>query len=153
MTMVTMKTMPRTSATAIFASSLLLLAACDDSDIMTSPSDRLAFEAVESAEALAIQEPGTAVFRDSTTWQEFWKRNTSHCSLCPLPEIDFDNKLVIGLFWGVRSGCSNSVEFIRAISQSATSIDVHVDPFIAELCEAIVYPLQLVTIDRFAARV
>jgi hypothetical protein len=61
------------------------------------------------------------------------------------PEIDFDQNIVLGLFWGRTSGCTSRVDAIETVRVRERNVVVHVDDWTDEaICMALVQPRQVV---------
>lgn len=124
---------------------LLLVSSCD---LFKDDSDKgvpLAFEAIEEVERLTIVEPGTAVFRDQPSWEAFWATHPNYSS----PAVDFDQYILIGVFWGAGySGSHNRVEAITGILAFRDRIETTVGPLPPDPGDALVYPIEVIRIER-----
>ncbi len=110
----------------------------------------LTFEAVVEANGLRIEEPGTSVIRNQSSWQAFWGTYTSQAP----PEVDFSQKMVIGVFWGAGySGSQNRVEAITTIEAYRNRVEVNVGPIPVDYSLAIKYPIELILVDHYDSRV
>ena len=114
----------------------------------------MTFETIEGADGFVLTTPGTEVIRAEGSWDALWDNAWSITNAqgvkTPPPTIDFTTKMVIAVFWGDGfSGCDNGVQAIETIVQREGEIVVLVGPLPElGLCEAIVYPVQMVQIDR-----
>jgi hypothetical protein len=110
------------------------------------------YEPVPNYQFFRVPEPGTRVIRTENEWLEFCNKYWSEGIKAPLPAIDFDTKIVLGIFWGDNcrySGCTNASPSIELITLSARQVTVKVGP-VADLgtCEMCVLPICMVTIPR-----
>ncbi len=127
----------------------LLLGACDLlSGVNGSKGQPLEFETVERVEYLDVRERQTVVFRRETDWVNFWNAHVDSVETngdpSP-PEIDFDQNMVLGLFWGQTSGCTSMVEAIEAVRVKEKNVVVRVDDWTdGATCMALVQPRQVV---------
>ena len=68
--------------------------------------------------------------------------------------VDYPGKMVIGVFWGAGfSGSQNRVEAISTIKAFNKRIEVNVGPLPVDYSLAIVYPIELVLVDRSDSRI
>lgn len=129
----------------IWLGCLLLVPRCDlfeDDDDTAVP---LAFEAIEEVERLTIVDPGTAVFRDKPSWEAFW---AAHSANSP-PVVDFEQNILIAVFWGAGySGSHNRVEAITGILAFRDRIETTIGPLPPDPGEALVYPIEVVRVER-----
>lgn len=133
----------------------VLLIACDWLPGQTEDEgDPIDFEDVESAERLDVQQAQTVVFRSEAGWETFWYEHVnsygSEGNKTPPPPIDFESRMLIGVFWGEGySGCSNYVQAIEGVKERESRIEVEVGE-LPDLgaCRAFVYPLQVIKMKR-----
>ncbi len=90
--------------------------------------------------------------RSEAEWLEFCNNFWSESIKAPIPYIDFNQKIVLGIFWGDNckySGCTNASPSIYSVTKSSRQITVKVDP-LADLgpCDMCVLPLYMATIPR-----
>lgn len=108
----------------------------------------LKFENVERVEHLDVRERQTVVFRTETEWVNFW--NTHVDSLgeneeSSPPEIDFDQNMVLGLFWGRTTGCTSLVNAITAVRVRKKNVIVQVNDWTdGTICQIFVQPKQVI---------
>ncbi len=132
---------------------LILLGSCD------APSEKgtpFPFENIEEARNFHIPFAGTEVIQESTRlaylWEHYWFSRNGQGEKTPLPYIDFEQKMVLAIFYGTGySGCSNFVETIEAIIEISGNIEVRIGPLTNEdlgACDAVIDPLQMVKIER-----
>ncbi len=130
----------------IWLGCLLLVSSCD---LFKDDSDKgvpLAFEAIEEVDGLRIVEPGTAVFRDQPSWEALWPILPNHSA----PAVDFDQYILIGVFWGAGySGSWNRVEAITGILEFRDRIEVTIGTSLdVGPGDALVYPIEVVRVER-----
>lgn len=124
-----------------------LLTACDlfrdDSE-----GQSFSFERIEEARHLEVPEAKTVVLRTEAGWENFWNRWIAvpeGSDRLPAPSVDFDKKMVIGLFWGERSGCSSTVNAVQKITEKVGGIVVQVEDWTGgTICQALVQPRQVI---------
>lgn len=113
--------------------------------------------------SVRVTEPGAYVFRSIDEWEAFFWDNYKNPNglrpqpLPPLPAIDFQKKLLIGVFWGPRSGCRGNAfaaERIRYVESKGDRLIVDIGPIgDLGLCRRISFPMQLIEIPRIAEEV
>ncbi|MBC8402578.1 MAG: hypothetical protein H8E14_13910 [Candidatus Marinimicrobia bacterium] len=99
-----------------------------------------------------IPDAGTQVIRTdsvwTTVWDNYWDCYDGLGNKTPVPEINFQNNMVLGVYWGDNcrySGCSNMSESIQDIYLLNDTIYVFVGELQSlGLCAACVEPLHLV---------
>jgi hypothetical protein len=96
----------------------------------------------------SIDEPYQAVVRTQAEWVTLWKR---HGSGQPAPGIDFQVKMVIGVFLGSRPSAGYSVEIVE-VRKAGDELVVEYqeakpapDRMVAQIITA---PFHLVSLDR-----
>jgi hypothetical protein len=117
----------------------------------------LATETVTSAVFSGVSSAKRVVVKDKAAWASLWAETHKNVSTAPaLPEIDFDSKMVIGLYQGEHP---NACHYAR-ITKVAVANDKLVvnysdhDNLIAMMCiQAISSPYHLVTVARTDAAV
>jgi len=128
-----------------------ILCTCGD-----NPTERfdLAFDDFIDAGMFRVSTPGVYVFRDQDSWSsfgdEYWIGDDNWGMNIPLPEVDFENETVIGVFWGSRShGCYHWVNCIEAVFIKRNIVEVHIAP-LPELgeCAMPVWPMQVIKLER-----
>ena len=121
----------------------LTLAGCD----ALSSDEAVSFSKAEQTEALRVQVTGTTVLRDRSEWTSFWER---HGGSGPAPAVDFDQQLVVGVFYGgsPRAGCQSAVNVVGSVLRDGNTVRVQIKP-LPDLgsCRAVVYPLDVVVVD------
>ena len=139
--------MPRPAALV----ALLALAACDASLADDAPPDGPVAFATLDLPASPVLVNGTTVVRSSGELERFARRDDG--GLAPLPDVDWDRQLVVGVFYGgsLHGGCSGEVEVIRSVRADGGALVVDVGP-LPDLgpCRAIVYPAQMAVVDARA---
>lgn len=88
---------------------LLLLSGCDWlQDRPTDPGEPVSYEWIKKADGLHVREAQTRVFRDNADWVQFWNEYISlfdeNHQLYPPTSIDFNQRIVIAVFWGAFTG-------------------------------------------------
>ena len=58
------------------------------------------FEPLLNYQLFAVPDAGTRVIRSEAEWLEFCNNFWSEGIRAPIPYIDFDQKILLGLFWG-----------------------------------------------------
>lgn len=138
---------------ALFSSLILLTTLLSCSlEMNTGNSQLLHFVNVEEVWFGDVEEPQTVVFKDSTMWLAFgdkygFRTLEPFDELPPMP-ANFDQSMVIGIFWGARAaGCMDRVEAIKMVTRYSDHLEVEVGklPFLGP-CQMVVYPFQLVKI-------
>lgn len=127
----------------------LLLGACDLlTGVNGSEGQPLDFENVERAEHLDVRERQTVVFRTEKEWVNFWNAHVDSLGKneeSSPPEIDFDQNMVLGLFWGRTTGCTSMVDAVNAVRVREKNVIVQVDDWTdGTICVALVQPRQVV---------
>ena len=133
----------------------LALAGCDAFSLDEPvPFERLALP------TSAVFVNGTTVIRDQTRLESFARYQGG--DLAPVPEVDFERQLVVGVFYGgsFHAGCSGDVEVVEAVRLEGDRLVVEIGP-LPDLgpCRAVVYPAEMVVVDaesfdvRFAGEV
>lgn len=106
----------------------------------------LPFDNIEESEFLAVTEADARVFLDDAEWKAFW---TDH-SAEEAPDVDFEQEMAVGLFWGGGySGCTNRAEVIREVREGDSRVVVEVGP-LGSLgdCDMVVLPNQVIRLER-----
>ena len=85
-------------------------------------------------------------------WDNHWRCYDNQLDKTPPPDIDYQNEMVIGVFWGDNcyySGCSNMSESIKKIYLFNDTMYVEIDSlqFLGE-CAACVEPLHLIRLSQ-----
>ncbi|MBN4080917.1 hypothetical protein JYT44_00995 [Caldithrix abyssi] len=132
---------------------MFMLISCDSPSEIETP---LSFENMEEAKNFDVTEAGTKIFRGNVAWTGLWKHYwnvyNSQGEKTPSPSVDFEREMVIAVFYGSGySGCSNSIEVIEDIFNKSGKIEINIGSFSLEdlgLCRTLVYPLQMVIVER-----
>ncbi|MBW8003652.1 MAG: hypothetical protein FVQ80_16850 [Planctomycetes bacterium] len=134
---------------------LILLGYCDSP---TKPGTPIPFENIEGAGRFNVPEAGTEVIKDNAAWINLWENYWNAFNgggKTPPPSVDFERKMVIAIFYGADgaayTGCQNFVETIEDIIEKSGKIEVRIGPLTLEdlgPCDAGLYPLQMVKIER-----
>jgi len=108
---------------------------------------------VPGQEFFLLPEPGTAVIRSQSEWLTFWDAywtGKDQNGRTPPPFIDFDENMVIAVYYGEGfSGCESRVAVIEEVGFAAGALQVTVAP-LPDLgnCRADLSPLHLVAVTR-----
>ena len=117
----------------------------------------LSFQPIEKARRLDVPEVKTAVFRTETQWRDFWNRRVAMEGGMkpPPPSVDFGRQMVVGLFWGQRSGCSTTVEAVQKVTEeTGGTVVVRVDDWTdGSICQALVQTRQVIRTKKTAGPV
>ena len=133
---------------------LILLLACDN----TPDKTYVTFESVENYGTFGVTEKGTTVINTESEWlnlwQLYWNSFDSFGNKTPSPEINFEENMVVGVFWDTNcdySGCSNESPSIKDIYITGDTLFVFVD-VVVDLgpCDACVLPLHLVQLEKLS---
>ena len=118
------------------------------------PGESISYEWVERGHGVQVHEAQTQVFRDNLTWAQFWDeyvtlRDQNH-ELYPPPSVDFDRRIIIGVYWGYfYTGCRaiDRIEAIEGIYDTGDRIVVDIGS-VPDLgvCRTMVLPTQVVSI-------
>ena len=109
----------------------LLLGGCNSAEVIPSstgvdvPVTRLRTEPYSFAFYSGLREPGRVVIRDQETWRSTWSKIYERGSEKPaLPNIDFNNEVVIVAALGERRCSGYGVVFTGATQNNRGGIDV-----------------------------
>lgn len=136
----------------------LLLGGCDvfHDEPTGPPGEPISYEWVKRGHGVRVYEAQTRVFRDSATWAQFWNKHVmvrdQNFELYPPPSIDFNRRIIIGVYWGyLYGGCrvTHRIEAIEGIYDAGDRIVVDVGP-VPDLgpCRTMLLPTQVVSIPR-----
>jgi hypothetical protein len=117
-------------------------------DFVKAKAGAVAFKTIDQASRSGVGEARDVVIRDGAKWSALW---TEHAGPSPIPFVDFDRQMVIGVFLGKKeNGCYATS--ISSVSLSGNKLSVlHSDtvPGPGVLCTlAITSPAHLVVVDR-----
>jgi len=138
--------------------SVLLAGGCDGVEDSNTAllGEPVLYEWVEKGHGVQVYEAQTRVFRDSLAWAQFWD---AHVSLLdqnfqpyPPPSVDFNQEMIIGVYWGYYyTGCRiiDRIEAINGIYKRSNRIVVNIGS-VPDLgpCRAMIYPTQVIRIPR-----
>ena len=137
--------MPKVLVLGVFAA--LALAGCDAAEEGAPPDGPVGFTRVDLP-ASPVFVDGTTVICSDFQLASFARREDG--STAPVPDVDFDRQLVVGVFYGgsFHGGCSGDVEVIESVRVDGGALVVEVGP-LPDLgpCRAIVYPADMVVVD------
>ena len=132
---------------------VILAIACDK----TPDKTFVIFESVEDYGAFVVTEKGTVVINTDSEWlnlgELYWNRWDGIGNKILLPEINFEENMVVGVFWGGGcdySGCYNESPSIENIYRMGDTLFV----VIADLvdfgpCDMCVNPIHLVQLEKY----
>jgi hypothetical protein len=115
----------------------------------------LPFEDLTEAEYFTVPHPATVAIKDDAAWnqlwEDYWTRQDS-LGKTPPPAVDFEQDMVIAVFWGCSYsyyGCYSWADAIERIITRSGRIEVHVGP-LPDLggCDMNVCPLQVVKMRK-----
>lgn len=133
---------------------LLLLAACGSAQ--TDAAAELAFEVLDADARSAVGEARTVVIRDAEAWTRLWAEHKAHrIPAPPAPAVDFERRMVLGVFLGHRPNGCYGVE-ILAVRRTPRGVVVGYRerrPGDRVCSQALTAPSQLVALPRVAAAV
>ena len=125
---------------------------CEDTGVQ--PID-LQFSDIENMRYFRVEQPKTLVIRTQKEWDSFLRGSffpPSNLHGVDFPRVDFNEEMVIGVFWGggcKYSGCTNVSRSIERLVMSLNGIEVKVGPLQdLGLCEACVSPLHIVKVEK-----
>ncbi len=100
-----------------------------------------------------VPEKMTLVINDNSVWYDLWDKYWSNTygngNKTPLPEIDFSEKMIIGVFWGAGwSGGGSYLKSIKSICVANDTLYVKVILFPMSGAFAEIMPYDLVIIKR-----
>lgn len=121
----------------------------------TDLGEPVPFEPVDRAYGLEVNAAQTYVFRDSSTWARFWNEHVdlydANAQPYPPPHVDFDRRMIIALFWGMRIGTNpvDTVSAIEGIYDQSDRMNVRVGP-LPDLGPGrlVLHPTQVVHLPR-----
>ncbi|UCE17329.1 MAG: DUF3160 domain-containing protein [Gemmatimonadota bacterium] len=114
------------------------------------------FEDVEDYGNFCVIPKGTAVITSDSEWTNlwelYWNVTDGYGNKTPPAEIDFDEAMVIGVFWGggcIYSGCTNRSPSIGSVWIASDTLRVSVGEM-EDLgpCDACVCPLHLIKTQK-----
>jgi hypothetical protein len=127
------------------------IVAIDRSDIpvefVPASGAALRLATISQTSQSGVHEARTVVVKDEPTWRSLW---LEHAQDAPLPPVDFDNTMVIGVFMGGANPCYSTS--IAGVSREAGKIVAHkVDrrPPAGVMCAMVATsPAHLVAVER-----
>ena len=100
---------------------MLTLLLLPGSEARGQTAEPVAYQNRPDAARVRLTEPGGVVFRAAAAWEAFGIEHPAGTDGSqpelppPLPRIDFRHRMLIGIFWGARSGCPTSETFVERI--------------------------------------
>jgi hypothetical protein len=113
----------------------------------------LSIATVAKGHRSGIRKPLQTVIRNQDEWNVFWKRHSStDTNPAPVPIINFDREMVVGIFLGEKSTGGYEVEIVRAErSDSALYFYYRQDnpPPGAMVTQSLTQPFHLVKVAKY----
>ncbi len=126
---------------------ITFIAGCRGYDIEDNP-ESLEFTSISKGQASSISEQRQLVIRDEQGFKDIWQEIDD---VRGLPEIDFENNMVIAVFMGERPTGGYGIE-IKSIDEYPDRITVNIvetEPGPDELTtQALTYPYHIVTTEK-----
>ena len=139
-----------------------LVIACDstgtDSSINIPDTTNITFESVKDYGFFAVADKGTIIINTESEWLIFWNLywnlfDGSGNKILP-PPINFEEKMVIGVFWGGSckySGCFSESPSIQSINRIGDTLFVSVGDLVDfGLCEMCIAPIHMVQLESLS---
>lgn len=107
----------------------------------------LAFKTISQTTLSGVEEARNVVVKDAAAWERLWQY---HAPNLPVPVIDFNTTMVVGVFMGSTSPCySTSIANVTRGNGKIVVTRLDRQPPIGVMCAAVVtYPGHLVAIER-----
>jgi hypothetical protein len=117
----------------------------------------LATESISSGVFSGVSTAQKVVVKDKAAWAKLWSDTHKNSTVAPaLPDVDFDNKMVIGVYQGEHPNGCNYTRITKVAVTGDKLVVNHSDhdDLKAMLCiQAISSPYHLVSVDRVEAAV
>lgn len=133
----------------------LLLVACSGSDTsITSSSTKTSIPPVELGNRKSSLTPSAienSVIREPEAWAALWHKRMAGSPPVPVPAVNFDQQMVIGIFLGGYPSSCYAIAIINLEQQGEqTWVTYQVNPpEPTEICaQAISYPLKLIAVPK-----
>ena len=94
---------------------MLFLSGCDNNPDTTTTLD---FRTLENTQSSGIVEQRFVVIKDIDTWKTLWAEHVGTATGLPMPEVNFAQDMVLGVFLGTRSNTCFRVT-IESVEQLA----------------------------------
>jgi hypothetical protein len=114
----------------------------------------VAFTSIEQSTRSNIGDARSVVIRDAAAWAALWKEHKGDAA--PLPAVDFNKAMVLGVFLGSQPNGCYSTSFSRVYRNGKKIVAVHADtvPGMGVMCTMnITTPAELVVVERSDATV
>ena len=114
----------------------------------------VAFTSIEQSTRSNIRDARNVVIRDAAAWAVLWKEHKGDAA--PLPAVDFNKAMVLGVFLGSQPNGCYSTSFSRVYRNGKKIVAVHADtvPGMGVMCTMnITTPAELVVVERSDATV
>lgn len=106
------------------------------------------FQTVASGSQSGIHEPRQVVVRTQPEWEQLWKR---HAAGQPIPKLDFDQVMAIGVFVGTRPTSGYAVQ-IKGVRREQDVLVVEYTERTpspgAMTMQVLTFPFQLVSVTK-----
>jgi hypothetical protein len=116
-------------------------------EFVSSAGAELPFKTISQTSQSGVKEARTVVIKDAMAWQRLWQE---HAPDAPVPVIDFNTSMVVGVFMGSTNPCY-STSIARVSREAGRIVVAKVDrhPPAGVMCAMIVTtPAHLVTVER-----
>lgn len=148
--------MAKYDAVGVILLLMLSILSCKNKSTCPALPIHVEFKNVERYGCFDVKPKGTTVIKSDSEWRSlwelYWNVYDGSGNKTPPPDVDFDDEMVIGVFWGgncIYSGCTNESPSIESVFIMCGTIHVVVGGM-ADLgfCAACVCPLHLIRIQR-----
>jgi PrcB C-terminal len=120
---------------------------------MSELGTRLSTATVEKGYRSGVRKPLQVVIRNQDEWNAFWKRHSSiDTNPPPVPIIDFNREMVVGIFLGEKSTGGYQVEFVQAERRDSAFYFYYREkspPPGAMVTQALTQPFHLVRVAKY----
>ena len=139
-----------------FLSAFLLLGLCLMTPQAQQANDTVQFETVKKALSSAFNQKQTFVITNRKDWKALWKQMYKHVfELLPLPEVDFENKMIIAVFQGFQAPIAN-IEITNIVKTEAglkvfvkeKTLGRYLVPPCPPFPPSVITPFHIIQIDR-----
>ena len=110
---------------AATALSLLVLFGCDSATSLKAEPEPIPFRSYYN-QLLSMEGPATLVFRTAQEWKSFTDEHW-HVIGAEAPTFDFEQEMLIGIFYKNHTGCSNGdVDVVEEVLRTDSYIEVRI---------------------------
>ncbi|HYD79866.1 MAG TPA: DUF4214 domain-containing protein [Paucimonas sp.] len=110
------------------------------------------FDSIDIGARSGIQQERTVIIEDRAAWAGLWAEHKRFdAAYAEVPSIDFDERIVLGVFMGSRTTACHSIRIVVIHRSGQNNVVEYREntPSSAELCgEALVSPAHLVSVPR-----